>query len=173
MSQSLCTSLPRVHRAATPSTLAAGSGLAAQYCGHACAAQDAGGCQQEFETSSRSEALFTEHEAPQLVAQLLHFFGIIRLTKAFRQLEEGLLLFLARLDSLLDKFHKDSIIAELALPRHGFHLFRDFSRQGNASPHLLCCCSFCCRRHTVINIHQCGALRKAGGPAWSLRRTAG
>src|SRR5271166_2825129 len=117
MSQSPCTSLPRVHRAETRSTLAAGSGLPAQYYGRACAARDADACRQGFETSSRSGALFTEHEAPQLIAQLLHFFRIARLAKAFRQLEKGLLLFLLCADSLLDELHQDPVVAEAALLR--------------------------------------------------------
>ena len=114
----------------------------------------------DFIMSFRSPgALFTEHEASQLIAQLLRFFGITRFPEAFRQLKKGLLLFLARLDSLLDQLHQDTVIAEAALLRHGFHLLRDFSRQGYASPHLLCCAF--CRRHSVINIHQFGAIRSA------------
>ena len=79
------------------------------------AAQGVDGCQQAFQTSLRFGALFTEHEAPQLVAQLLHFFGSTRLAKAFRQIEKGFLLFLARMDSLLDELHQDPVIAEAPL----------------------------------------------------------
>src|ERR1019366_1639194 len=111
-----------------------------------------------FHLGVRSGALFTEHEAPQLVAQLLHFFRVICFSKALCQLEKGLFLFLTRLDSLLNEIQQDPVIAEAALLRHGFHLLCDFSRQGYAPPHLLCCCPFCCR-HTVINIHHFGAIR--------------
>src|SRR5271165_1364621 len=152
MNQNPCTSLPRVHWAATQSTGAAGSDLPALYCGHAYAGQGADGCRQEFQTSSRPGALFTEYEASQLVAQVLHVFGIIRLTKAFRQLEKGLLLFLARLDSLLDKLYQYAVIAEAALLRHGFHLFRDFSRQGYTPPNLLCCSSCCSHTSSIYTI---------------------
>ena len=60
---------------------------------------------------ARDLALFTEHVAPQLVAQLLHFLRVTCLTKAYRQLEKGLLLFLARLNSLFDELHQDPVIA--------------------------------------------------------------
>src|SRR5271157_474631 len=71
-----------------------------------------------FHLCVRPRTLFTEHEAPQLVAQLLHIIGVDRLAKALRQIEEGLLLFPARLDSLLDELHQDTVIAEAALLRH-------------------------------------------------------
>src|SRR5208337_5659647 len=40
-----------------------------------------------FHLCVRPRTLFTKHEAPQLVAQLLHIIGVARLAKALRQIE--------------------------------------------------------------------------------------
>jgi hypothetical protein len=79
------------------------------------------GCEQRpaVGTRFRSRPSLTEHKAAQLVAQLLHFFGIRCGTKTFGQREESLLFLLASFDSLLDKFYQKAIVAEtqLSVPR--------------------------------------------------------
>jgi hypothetical protein len=85
-----------------------------------------------------TQALFTKHEASQLVSQLLNLLWVAGGAEAFRQLEEGFLFLLLGFDSLLDEFHQHAIVAESALPGQGLDLSGDFGRQGYASPDMLC-----------------------------------
>jgi hypothetical protein len=81
----------------------------------------------------RSEALFSEDETPELIAQFLDFLRIFRRSEAFGQFEEGLFLLLTSLDALLDEFHQDAVIAKTTLFRNGGDLPVDFWRQRDAS----------------------------------------
>ena len=83
-------------------------------------------------------ALFTKHEAAQLVPQLLDLLRVAGVAETFRQLEECFLFFLLGFDSLLDEFHKHAIVAEIALPGKDLDLSGDLGRQGYASPEMLC-----------------------------------
>src|SRR3981081_3919396 len=95
-----------------------------QYCGRACARPEGHAWPREAGTRLQSGALLTKDEPSQLIAQLLDMFRIIGRAEAFGQLEECLFFLLAGLDSLLDKFHQDAVIAEIAFPGQGFNLFR-------------------------------------------------
>src|ERR1700680_4113150 len=110
-----------------------------------------------------SGALLTKDEPSQLIAQLLDLFRIIGRAEAFGQLEECLFFLLAGLDSLLDKFHQDAVIAEIAFPSQGFNLFRDFGRQGYASPDIFRADGFYASSfgqcHNSTSIHHCGGYR--------------
>src|SRR5579864_7700439 len=84
--------------------------------------------------SRSAQALFTKHEASQLVSQLLDLFRVAGGAEAFRQLEECFLFLLLGFDSLLDELHQHAIVAESALPGQGLDLSGDLGRQAYASP---------------------------------------
>lgn len=104
--------------------------------------------------------LFIEHEASQLVAQLLDLRGIIGGTKAFGQLEECFFLLLTGFDSLLDEFDQNAVIAEIAFLRQYLNLFGNFGRQRYASPDMFytdCFCASSFHQCHCTNIHHFGA----------------
>jgi len=83
-------------------------------------------------------ASLAEDKAPQLVTQLLDLFGIVGGAKAFGQLEECFFLVLAGFNSLLDEFHENAVITEIAFFGYGVDLFGNLGRQGYTAPDMLC-----------------------------------
>jgi hypothetical protein len=82
-------------------------------------------------------ASLAKDKAAQLVTQLFDLLGIVGGAKAFGQLEECFFLVLAGFNSLLDEFHENAVITEIAFFGYGVDLFGNLGRQGYAAPDIL------------------------------------
>lgn len=88
-------------------------------------------------------ALFTEHEPPEFVTKLLHFFGIVRLAEAMSKFKECFLLLFLRLNALFNEFYKHAIVTQATVLGNRINLICNFSGKSHASPNLLCYWNFC------------------------------
>jgi hypothetical protein len=77
----------------------------------------------------RCAALFSEHEAPQLIAQTLNFLRVVSLTESLCEIEEDLFFFLLCFEPLLDKLDEHAIVAEAAPLGNCFDLFGDIAQK--------------------------------------------
>src|ERR1700728_852718 len=104
---------------------------------------------------------FAKDKAAQFVAQLLDLLRVASCAKAFSELKECFLFFLSGFDTLFDKFHQHTVVAEGALFGDSFDLFGDSWGQGYATTDLFGGCSSCAW-HSSTSVHHFGASMSPG-----------